>query len=129
MAKKIALLVLIVASLVLSSCVASASQSGVLEGKVTIGPLQPVERSGMTPPTPPEVYQARKILVYDEDGRLLHTVDIDNTGSYRVELGLGSYTVDINHVGLDRSSDVPKEVEIKSGQTVKLDIAIDTGLR
>lgn len=103
---------------------------GILQGSVTIGPVTPVERPGETPPVPPEVYAARKIMVYDENGdRLIAQVDIDDEGNYRVELEPGSYTVDINSIGIDRSSDVPRIVEIASAKTTILDIDIDTGIR
>jgi hypothetical protein len=103
---------------------------GVVESKVTIGPLQPVERPGETPTVPPEVYRARKIMVYDSGHQtLVKQVDIDNQGYYRIELTPGIYTIDINHVGIDSSSDVPTQVEVKAGQTITLDIDIDTGIR
>jgi hypothetical protein len=103
---------------------------GVVEGKVTIGPLQPVEKPGETPTVPPEVYGARKIMVYDSSHQtLVKQVDIDDQGYYRVELSPGIYTIDINHVGIDSSSDVPRQVEVKAGQTITLDIDIDTGIR
>ncbi|MFC1954746.1 hypothetical protein ACFLVZ_02875 [Chloroflexota bacterium] len=44
-------------------------------------------------------------------------------------LEAGIYTVDINHIGMDRSSDVPKEIEIGAGKTIELNIDIDTGIR
>jgi len=106
------------------------SRTGILEGRINIGPLQPVQRPGVTPPTPSEVYEARKILVYDAEGKnLLDTASIDNTGNYHVELEAGTYTVDINHNGLDRSSEVPQQIEIKAGQAIELNISIDTGIR
>ena len=37
--------------------------------------------------------------------------------------------IDISHGGIDRSSDVPKKIEIVSGQTVVVNIDIDTGIR
>jgi hypothetical protein len=52
-----------------------------------------------------------------------------NNGGYSAELEAGQYIVDINHMGIDRSPDVPKTVTIDPGQTVTLDIGIDTGLR
>jgi hypothetical protein len=104
--------------------------TGVVEGKVTIGPLQPVEKPGETPTVPPEVYQARKIMVYDSSHQtLVKQVDINDQGYYRVELVPGIYTIDINYVGIDRSPDAPKQVEVKPGQAITLDINIDTGIR
>ena len=109
---------------------AGTTETGVLEGLVTIGPIEPVERPGVTPTIPPEVYEARKVLVYNEAGsRLIKTVDLGPDGRYRVELAPGTYTVDINHLGVDSSGDVPLKIEIKSAETVRVDIDIDTGIR
>ena len=117
------------------SCTGDLKQIGTLEGTVTIGPIWPVERPGENPPVPPEVFEARKIMIYDVSGkRLVEQVDIvqvnhSQEGHYSVQLKAGSYVVDINRIGVDRSDAVPKEVEIKVGQTAKLDIDIDTGIR
>jgi len=70
------------------------------------------------------------VLVYDRyHSKLIETISLDNNGNYRVELAPGVYVVDINHAGIDRSSEVPKTIEIKPGSTVVLNISIDTGLR
>ncbi|MEE9583710.1 MAG: hypothetical protein V3W01_03515 [Dehalococcoidales bacterium] len=42
---------------------------------------------------------------------------------------MGTYTVDINYSGIDSSPDVPKKIEIKPGETVRVEIDIDTGIR
>ena len=104
--------------------------TGILEGNVTIGPICPVERPGVPCPVPCEAYQARKILIYDKSGtKLLQQVSIDCTGHYRVELKAGEYTVDVNHSGIGHVTNVPKKIEIKAGQTITLNIDIDTGIR
>jgi len=104
--------------------------SGILQGTVTIGPITPVERPGEKPPMPPEVYEARKIMVYDRSGKkLIEQVDINSEGRYVAHLKPGTYTVDINHIGMDSSDDVPQQVEIQLGITTRLDIDIDTGIR
>ena len=123
------ILLMVALSAMLISCGGTHQANGVLEGKVSIGPITPVQQS--TPvPTPPEVYAARKVLVYDsEHNKLLYTVNLDDNGNYRIELEPGTYVVDINHVGIDRSSEVPKTIEIEPGITVVLNISIDTGLR
>jgi len=104
---------------------------GTLEGHVTIGPLVPVVREGEPEPTPaPEVYAGRQIVIYAQDGRTEITrVQIDAKGNYRVTLPVGTYVVDINHVGIDHGIDLPKTVEIVSGQVTRLDVEIDTGIR
>ena len=111
------------------SC-SAPEEPGILQGHVTIGPIQPVVRPGETVEVPCEVYEARKIMVYDTSGKkLVRQVDIDCDGTYTVELSPGTYVVDINRTGIDSSSDVPKAVEINSGLTTMLDIDIDTGIR
>ena len=127
---KFRIILLIVAlNAMLISCGGIRQANGVLEGKVSIGPITPVQQS--TPvPTPPEVYAARKILVYDSrQSKLLYTVSLDDNGNYRIELEPGTYVVDINYVGIDRSLEVPKTIEIEPDITVVLNISIDTGLR
>jgi len=115
--------------MILGACAGTPKENGVLEGKVSIGPITPVQPT--TPvPTPPEVYAARKVLVYDRyHSKLIETVSLDNNGYYSVKLKPGMYVVDINYAGMDRSSDVPKTIEIEAGHTVQLNISIDTGLR
>ena len=79
---------------------------------------------------PCEVYEARKVMVYDRNhDKLVKQADIDCNGHYRVELEPGEYAVDINRIGIDHSSEVPTTVEIAPGDTVTLDIDIDTGIR
>ncbi len=107
-----------------------AAVYGRLAGVVTIGPNCPVEREGQPCPTPPSAYTLRKVLVYDEQhAQLLHTVDIDTQGLYSINLAPGKYLVDLQRLGLDRSADVPKVVEIHANSVTSLNIAIDTGLR
>jgi len=130
MGKRFILLVVGIISLLLAGCGGGDTQPGILEGTVTIGPIWPVERPGESPPIPCEVYEARKVMVYDQKGsKLIKQVDLDCQGCYRVELKHGVYTVDINRIGIDSSSDVPKKVEIRPGETFTLNIDIDTGIR
>ena len=105
--------------------------TGTLEGHVTIGPLVPVVHEGSPEPTPwPEVWEGRVIVIYAENGQTEVTfATIDAHGNYRVSLQAGTYVVDINRRGLDRGIDLPKKVEILSGQVTRLDVEIDTGLR
>ena len=120
-----------IAGLLLAGCTTAPSQpTGTLEGQVTIGPLQPVQREGEVTVVPPEVYAARKVMVYDTSGKnLIKQVDIDGKGHYQVELQPGTYTITLKPSGIDRSGEVPRQIEIKSGETVTINIDIDTGIR
>lgn len=116
------------------SC-SSSVKNGLLQGNVTIGPISPVEHPGQTTTIRCDVFEARKIMIYDKLGNnLVKQIDIEcnseeNHAKYKVELKPGIYKIDINNIGIDFSKDVPKQVEIKAGQTTMLDIDIDTGIR
>ena len=103
---------------------------GTLEGTVIIRPLCPVEPCSPTQEQIAEAFAARKVVVYEADGStVIQELAIDPDEGYRTALPPGTYIVDINHVGIDRSSDVPQEVVLGAGTTVRLDISIDTGIR
>lgn len=98
---------------------------GVLEGRVLIGPRLPEE---IKQPYPVELYQPRKVMVYDADHvELLRQLDLDENGYYSVELPPGNYTIDINYFATDTSDTVPRKLKIEPGVHVMLDIFIDTG--
>ena len=121
---------LAVISLLIGGCSNSNQERGVLEGLVTIGPIVPVERPSVSYEIPCEVYETRKVMVYDKNHKkLVQQVDIDCSGHYRVELEPGIYVIDINRIGIDRSSEVPAKIEMKPSQAIQLDIDIDTGIR
>ena len=48
---------------------------------------------------------------------------------YSVALSPGSYRVELNRRGIDFSRDLPRVVTITAGQTTRLDVSIDTGIR
>ena len=130
MIKRLLIIGLAVLSLFIPGCSNSNQEPGILEGVVTIGPIMPVERPGVKYEIPCEVYEARKVMVYDKNHKkLVQQVDIDCNGYYRVELEPGIYVIDINRIGIDHGSEVPMKVGIKPGQTIQLDIDIDTGIR
>ena len=107
----------------------SSLPRGRLSGSVTIGPNCPVETTNPCPPSP-DAYAARKVLVYDAaKSKLLFTVDIDAHGFYSIDLVPAKYVIDLKKVGIDKSSDVPANVEIHSTVGTTLNISIDTGLR
>lgn len=132
----VGLLLSLVSILVVSSGCQTNYQTGTLQGGVTIGPVFPgPERPGETRPVPPEVFAARKVMVYDETGKnLIQTVDIRQidqgaTGYYSVQLKPGTYLVDINHIGIDSGGELPRKISLKAGETIIIDLDIDTGIR
>lgn len=112
----------------------TAEAPAVLEGKVTVGPLSPVEHAtepGVTPsPIPAEVFTSRSVQIYREDGKtLVQTVSFKADGTYRVELPPGMYVVAMPSGKFESARELPKTVTLKAGETVQLDIDIDTGIR
>jgi len=115
---------------VITSTAASAPL-GYLEGRASIGPLQPVERVGMPSPTPsPAMCTARGLVMFDsQSGAAAARFDLGPDCTYRVALPPGTYRVELQRRGIDISKDLPRTVTILSGQTTRLDISIDTGIR
>jgi hypothetical protein len=103
---------------------------GYLTGHVTIGPFQPVQRAGPTATPAPEVFAARSINVFREDGTTpIVNVRIEPDGTYRVALPPGAYVVTLAKSGLDRARGLPKTITIEGSKTVTLNVDIDTGIR
>jgi hypothetical protein len=123
--------ILILGLILFTACTVIATETGSLAGNVTIGPLQPAVQEGVPEPTPgPQVYAARKILVLSQDSqREIARVSINPDGTYAVTLPVGFYVIDILGSAIERGMDLPREIEILSGQTTYLDIDIDTGIR
>ena len=107
------------------------AEHGRLSGVVTIGPNCPGPQGANPCPTQPSAYAARKILVYNEaKTNLLFTVDIDSQGLYVIDLAApAKYTVDLKPNGIDRTSDLPKVVDIHANTVTRVDVNIDTGIR
>jgi hypothetical protein len=50
-------------------------------------------------------------------------------GNYRIMVPAGGYDVSLPSNGIDRSPDLPCHVVVNRGQTIFLNISIDTGIR
>jgi hypothetical protein len=108
-----------------------SSTLGYLEGQAAIGPLQPVERVGASPPTPsPAACTARGLVIVAADsGSEVQRFAFGPDCTYRVALGAGTYRVELDRRGIDLSKSLPQTVTITAGQTTRLDVSIDTGIR
>lgn len=106
-------------------------EQGTLIGKVTVGPLTPVERVDATPaPIPPEVYTSRALIISTPDGKKqIIRRAFNRDGIYQIDLSPGEYLVDIEQSGIDSASGLPALITIHSGEILILDIDIDTGIR
>ena len=101
-----------------------------LTGNVSIGPLCPVEPCPLSRDQLVAAYAARPISIARPGGPVIVSVIADPDTGYAVSLRPGTYTVvDIRHGGIGGSRDLPKTVTLRSGETVWLNISIDTGIR
>jgi hypothetical protein len=109
------------------------TDTGFLEGKISIGPVCPVEKIPPDPGCLPtaETYKAYPVSVWTSDGmRKIVQINPSLDGSFRTELEPATYLVVLekgqNKIG---SSNLPVEVSIVSQNITMLSINIDTGLR
>ncbi len=123
-------ILLLIAVVVLIAGCSQPQQKGTFYGKVIIGPLCPVEPCNVPPEQVAQAYFARRLLVYDDvKTGVVQEIKLGNDGSYSAKLNPGTYVVDINRLGIDRSAEVPKEITIEAGKSVELNVDIDTGIR
>jgi hypothetical protein len=108
-------------------------ETGFLEGKISIGPICPVETDPPQPGCLPtaETYKAYPVSVWTSEGnKKIALLNPALDGSYSAELLPGSYMVILetgqNKIG---SSNLPVIVTIKSFDKTILNIDIDTGIR
>jgi hypothetical protein len=106
----------------------SGNVTGTLAGTVTIGPLCPVEPCTISHDQIVAAYAARPIRITTESGTFVGSVTADPDTGYSISLRPGTYVVDIQHPGIG-GSDLPRRVTIQAGDTVRLDINVDTGIR
>jgi hypothetical protein len=110
-----------------------SSKIGFLEGRISIGPICPVEKDPPDPGCLPtaETYKAYPVSVWTSNGeRKVTQINPELDGSYITDLEPGNYLI-ILETGRSSigSSNLPVEVNIKSDNITTLNIDIDTGIR
>jgi hypothetical protein len=114
---------LVLFALLLSAC---TSDTGILEGTVTIGPLCPTEPCNPSEEQLAQLYDTVYVEIYKEL-ELFQRIGVDNKGFYKAELPPGIYLVNVPDVGMLNME--PEEVNIAAGKKKILDFEIDTGIR
>jgi len=106
-------------------------RKGIIHGRVTVGPIRPVQRNDAPPEDASKWYKGKSILIFSEDKKtLLAAVPLDENGNFRFSLEPGSYIIDMKLQSIERiSTSLPKELEIKAGETLGININVDTGIR
>ena len=130
-----AIVLAVLAGFFVITCQPKGPETVLLQGAVTIGPLSPVEGPGENHPVSPEVFNSRKLILYDESGekmvREIHFTQIDQgaTGYYTAQIAPGTYILDINRLGIDSADNLPVKITVTEDETVTIDVNIDTGIR
>ena len=122
--------------LVFSSCTKQSvvSGSGVLKGKISIGPICPVETIPPQPQCLPtrETFNTYATAVWSTDEKTkLQTIVPNLDGTYQINLPSGNYVIDYDVIRTIKigGSNLPSPIAISDKNTTKLDITIDTGIR
>ncbi|WPR72150.1 hypothetical protein SLW70_03145 [Flavobacterium sp. NG2] len=122
----------IVFFIVLWSCeTTQVTDKGILEGKINIGPLCPVETIPPKPECIPtkETYDNWPIYIWTLDKKeKIAVLQPELNGNYTIELPVGSYIIDLEKQHRF-GKNLPATVTIKNMETTPLDINIDTGIR
>jgi hypothetical protein len=126
----------LLAAAAVSGCASTGTRAdtGILTGKVTVGPLTPVEHVDVTPTLPdPAVFTSRHLLLYAADGMtLIEEIPVHAAGYYgvyNVTLKPGTYVLGYPQQGVGGARGLPATVVIDAGKTTTLDVDIDTGIR
>jgi carboxypeptidase family protein len=118
------------------SCLSNASAqtppnimaaTGILRGKVTMGPTMPVERAGGAPAIAPVA--GASVNVTSASGVPIASAITGADGAYRIAIAPGDYLVTVTPPRRMFRSIVPQQVTVASGAPTVLDITLDTGIR
>jgi hypothetical protein len=110
-----------------TACGGASGPTGLLKGKVTLGPITPVEQVGGEPNTRP---YAAIIDVATPSGDVVETVESGSDGAFSVRLPAGSYRL-VPRPPKDSPLPyaAPLDTTIVAGKTTKVEIAYDSGIR
>lgn len=130
--KLIIKLSLLLFTILISSCNPTQStEQGFLEGKITIGPICPVETIPPKPECLPtlETYKNWPVFVWTFDKKKkIALIQPELNGNYKVNLPVGQYIVDLDTHSFF-GTNLPVIIAISSNKTTILNISIDTGIR
>ena len=117
----------------ISSTTSDSTQNsaiGYLQGKVSIGPICPVESEDDPCLPDPSLYSSHKLVILRSNGESVKHVAIHGDGTYRTDLAPGTYGVDFtpHDIGIPGSFEPPEAI-VREGETTILNIEIDTGIR
>lgn len=105
------------------------SITGTLTGKVDIGPLCPVEPCTVPLERLKAVFAAHRVIIYDNNKKLLMKLTIGKDSSFTCKLKPGTYMAMVSPAGGNPLNEQLKKFVISKGKTTKLWVEYDTGMR
>jgi hypothetical protein len=107
----------------------SAQPPGIVEGRLQIGPISPVQIGPTSPVPPPElcVAQGLVVLLPDQQTEVMRT-SLQPDCSYKLTLSPGTYVVSVQPNGLSGGGQLSQTVQLESGELVELNFTISTGV-
>jgi hypothetical protein len=119
-------------TLLIAGITATATPPGFLEGRLKISSPKEVDLADATPSeTAAAEFGDYPLIVLSRDGKQeVARVTADENGKYRITLPAGDYILDVpgrRPKGHVRAT--PQPFTVVSGQTVHVDMNIDTGVR
>jgi hypothetical protein len=107
------------------------AKPGIVEGHLKIISLKEVELAGGTPAKlTAENYAEYPLIILNKDGQKeVARMTPDREGNYRISLPPADYILDLAGRGQRRLRAEPQPFAVVSGQTVRVDMNIDTGVR
>ncbi len=110
-----------------AACAGTGGRAGLLEGSVTLGPIDPVEQPGASPNVRP---YAATIDIARPEGGIVATVLSGADGRFSVRLAEGSYRLfPRTPQGQPLPSASPVDVTVTADRTTTVTIAYDSGIR
>ena len=109
-----------------------AAAPGFLEGHLKIISLKEVELEDANAPTKTTAgnYADYPLIILNRDGKQeIARVNADGNGNYRVELPPGDYVLDVQRQPRGRVRATPQPFTVVSGQTIRVDMSVDTVIR
>lgn len=106
----------------------TAGDAGIVQGRVVLGPVCPVERIPPDPACAPRPYQTSITILRNGGSAARKTIQSDSSGAFIVSLAAGSYTFYPQGGSVyPRCGD--QSVTVVSGKTSNVTITCDTGIR
>jgi hypothetical protein len=118
-------------SSVTSTSLINAAVPGFVEGHLKIVSSKEVDLADGTPPTiTSESYAECPLIILSKHGKNeVSRITADENGNYRIALPPGDYVLDVENRRRRHVRATPQPFTIVANQTVRIDMAIDTGVR